>query len=144
MGRLQAAFVAVILFLPGCDTMLSYPPFANQHTTQTTQPAKAGKIAKVAEAVDMWGPEVLGILGAFGVPGVGAIALLWRKKKQIEKSFIEVVDTIEEGKKKLDTMSLKTRSGRDADPRKVLKAALSTQSPATVARVKKVKARKKN
>ena len=107
-------------------------------------------ITKIVKVVDLWAPEVLGILGAFGIPGAGFAAMLLYKKRQLaakvqetRRGLEEVVDTIQGAKVALGRPLPRDAKGRFTSPVAVLKRALAKQSPTTTMLVRQAKARNK-
>ena len=81
-----------------------------------------------AIAADTKGPELLAwIGGAAGIPAVGALAALWRKKKWAQ-GMLDVVESVQVARGELDATSLAT-----------VDAALAKQSKGTQDLVKAIK-----
>ncbi len=130
------------------DVQTTDTPPAGESGSQTTQPAtqpaeKTRTITKIVETVDMFAPEVLALLGAIGVPGVGAIGLFWQKSRKLARHADELIEGAQSVKRALDGKRLKNGDGKRKPAKDIINAALTVaQSAETIAYVAKRKGRK--
>jgi len=125
----------------GCDLIQSNisdgPP--TTQPTDTPTGAASDVVGDIAATLDEYGPGILELLGAAGLPCVGLGAVIWRKRKIAS----DLVDTVQNGLDALGDVMAHKPDGKLVNARKLMTAELKKQAPRTAKFVEKAKLKAK-